>query len=85
LQISGVGDPEHLGRIGVPVIHELRGVGKNMQDHYVCRMIYPIHGARTVNERARGLPLAAEIVRYLVTGKGMLTYSASLVAAWVKV
>jgi hypothetical protein len=29
LQISGVGDPEHLGRIGVPVIHELRGVGKN--------------------------------------------------------
>src|SRR6202140_3216130 len=85
LQISGVGDPEHLGRIGVPVIHELRGVGKNMQDHYVCRMTYPIHGARTANERARGLPLAAEIVRYLVTGKGMLTYSASLVAASVKV
>ena len=66
LQISGVGDPEHLGRVGVPVIHELRGVGKNMQDHYVCRMTYPIHGARTANERARGLPLAAEIVRYLV-------------------
>jgi choline dehydrogenase len=85
LQLSGVGDPEHLGRVGVPVIHELRGVGKNMQDHYVCRMTYPIHGARTANERARGLPLAAEIVRYLVTGKGMLTYSASLVAASVKV
>ena len=85
LQISGVGDPDHLGRVGVPVIHELRGVGKNMQDHYVCRMTYPIHGARTANERARGLPLAAEIVRYLVTGKGMLTYSASLVAASVKV
>src|SRR5207237_6112610 len=75
LQLSGVGDPEHLGRIGVPVVHELRGVGKNMQDHYVCRMTYPIHGARTANERARGLPLAAEIVRYLVTGKGMLTSS----------
>src|SRR2546423_2898937 len=85
LQISGIGDPEHLGRVGVPVIHELRGVGKNMQDHYVCRMTYPIHGARTANERARGLPLAAEIVRYLVTGKGMLTYSASLVAASAKV
>jgi choline dehydrogenase len=34
LQLSGVGDPEHLGRIGVPVAHELRGVGKNMQDHF---------------------------------------------------
>src|SRR6201981_1248303 len=31
------------------------------------------------------LPLAAEIVRYVVTGKGMLTYSASLCAASVKV
>jgi len=85
LQISGVGDPEHLGRIGVLLVHELRGVGKNMQDHYVCRMTYPIHGARTANERARGLPLAAEALRYLVTGKGMLTYSASLCAASVKV
>ena len=85
LQLSGVGDPEHLARIGVPVIHELRGVGKNMQDHYVCRMTYPIHGASTANERARGLPLAAEVLRYLVIGKGMLTYSASLCAASVKV
>jgi choline dehydrogenase len=37
LQLSGVGDPEHLG-IGVPVVHELRGIGKNMQDHYVARV-----------------------------------------------
>jgi choline dehydrogenase len=85
LQISGVGDPEHLGKIGVPVVHALPGVGKNMQDHYVVRMTYPIHGAQTANERSRGLPLAAEVLRYMFTGKGMLTYSASLVAASVKV
>src|SRR5437763_7629750 len=85
LQLSGVGDPEHLGRIGVPVVHELTGVGKNMQDHYVVRVTYPIHGLTTINERARGLPLAGEVLRYLVTGKGMLTYSASLVAASVKI
>jgi choline dehydrogenase len=85
LQLSGVGGPEHLAKIGVPVVHELRGVGKNMQDHYIARISYPVSGARTVNERSRGLPLAGEIVRYLVTGKGMLTYSASLAAASVKV
>src|SRR3954447_24003027 len=85
LQLSGVGDPEHLGRIGVPVVHELRGVGKNMQDHYVARVSYPVVGARTANERSRGLPLAGEVIRWLVTGKGMLTYSPSLVAASVKV
>jgi len=85
LQLSGVGDAEHLGRIGVPVLHELKGVGKNMQDHYVVRVTYPVHGIATANERARGLPLAGEVLRYLVTGKGMLTYSASLVAASVKI
>jgi choline dehydrogenase len=85
LQLSGVGDPDHLGRIGVPVVHELRGVGKNMQDHYVARVSYPVVGAKTANERSRGLPLAGEVIRWLVTGKGMLTYSPSLVAASVKV
>jgi choline dehydrogenase len=85
LQLSGVGDPEHLSRIGVPVVHELRGVGKNMQDHYTARVSYPVVGAQTANERSRGLPLAGEVMRWLFTGKGMLTYSPSIVAASVKV
>src|SRR5438046_3105275 len=85
LQLSGIGDPDHLGRIGVPVVHELRGVGKNMQDHYVARVSYPVVGAQTANERSRGLPLAGEVMRWLFTGKGMLTYSPSIVAASVKV
>ena len=85
LQLSGVGDPEHLGRIGVPLVHELKGVGKNMQDHYVVRVTYPIHGMATANEKARGLPLAGEVLRYLVKGTGVLTYSASLIAASVKI
>ena len=85
LQISGVGDPELLGKIGVPVVHALPGVGKNMQDHYVVRVTYPIHGMATANEKARGLPLAGEVLRYLIAGKGVLTYSASLIAASVKI
>ena len=84
LQLSGVGDPEHLAKIGVPVVHESRGVGKNMQDHYVARVSYRVEGAETANERSRGLPLAGEVMRWLFTGKGMLTYSPSIVAASVK-
>src|SRR5467141_1203061 len=85
LQLSGVGDPEHLGKIGVPVVHALPGVGKNMQDHYTARVSYPVVGAQTANERSRGLPLAGEVMRWLITGKGMLSYSPSLVAASIKV
>jgi len=85
LQLSGVGAPEHLTRIGIPVHHALPGVGQNLQDHYIARISYPVSGMATVNERSRGLALAGEVVRYLATGKGMLTYSASLAAASVKV
>jgi choline dehydrogenase len=85
LQLSGVGDPALLGKIGVPVVHALNGVGKNMQDHYTARVSYPVVGAQTANERSRGLPLAGEVLRWLITGKGMLTYSPSIVAASVKV
>ena len=85
LQLSGVGDPEHLGKIGVPVVHELRGVGRNMQDHYSARISHPVVGMATANEKSYGLPLAMEVVRWVITGKGMLSYSPSLVAASVKV
>src|SRR5437868_5000109 len=56
-----------------------------MQDHYVARVSYPVVGAQTANERSRGLPLAGEVMRWLFTGKGILTYSPSIVAASVKV
>src|ERR1700738_1974892 len=85
LQLSGVGAPEHLSRVGIPVQHALPGVGQNLQDHYIARISYPVTGMPTVNERSRGVALCGEIMRYLVTGKGMLTYSASLAAASVKV
>lgn len=83
--MPGVADSEHLGKVGVPVVHELRGVGKNMQDHYVARVSYPVVGAQTGNERSRRLPFGGEVMRWLFTGKGMLTCSPSIVAASVKV
>lgn len=33
LQLSGIGDPQDIMDVGLPVFHELKGVGKNMQDH----------------------------------------------------
>src|SRR3954453_7636393 len=50
-----------------------------------ARVSYPVVGAQTANERSRGLPLAGEVIPSLITGKGMLTYSPSIVAASVKV
>ena len=85
LQLSGVGDPDHLAGIGIPVMHELKGVGRNMQDHFQARISYRVEGMATANEKSRGIPLAMEIAKWVLTGKGMLSYSPSLVAASVKV
>ncbi len=33
LELSGVGDARTLGGLGIPVVHDLPGVGENLQDH----------------------------------------------------
>jgi choline dehydrogenase len=85
LQLSGGGDPDHLDRIGVPVRHALPGVGRNLQDHFIARVTCAVSGIPTLNEKSRGLPFAGEVLRYLFSGTGMLTYAASLVAVSARV
>jgi choline dehydrogenase-like flavoprotein len=85
LQLSGIGGPEALAQAGITVRHALPGVGQNFQDHYIARMACEVRDIETLNERGRGLRFGREVLRYLAAGEGMLTYSASLCAASVKV
>jgi choline dehydrogenase len=85
LQLSGIGAPEVLEKAGIAVSHALPGVGQNFQDHYIARMTCEVRGIETLNERGRGLNFGREVWRYLSSGSGMLTFSASLCAASVKV
>ncbi|MGZ5921084.1 MAG: GMC family oxidoreductase [Rhizomicrobium sp.] len=55
LQRSGVGDPEFLRAMGIAVVHEREGVGKNLQDHLQQRMIYKVSGVKTLNETYHSL------------------------------
>jgi choline dehydrogenase len=63
----------------------LPGVGKNLQDHFLARVTAEVTGIGTANEKSRGLPFVGELMRYVFSGTGLLTYAASLVAASVKV
>lgn len=40
LMLSGVGPRRHLDSIGVPVVHDLPGVGQNLQDHAAVLVTY---------------------------------------------
>jgi choline dehydrogenase len=75
LQISGIGHAVHLQEIGVPVVHHVPGVGENLRDHYAARMAWRVRGAATLNERAHGLPLAMEVLKYALFQRGLLAMS----------
>ncbi len=55
LEVSGIGAGEVLGAAGIPVRHELPGVGENLQDHLQIRTAYKVKNALTLNERAATL------------------------------
>jgi choline dehydrogenase len=79
LQISGVGPGVLLSSIGVPVLHELRGVGENFRDHYSVRLVARVKNSTTINELSRGLGLAGQIMRWAMGKPSILAVTPSLV------
>ncbi|ARU89502.1 GMC family oxidoreductase [Pseudomonas sp. M30-35] len=53
LQLSGVGSHELLKKFAIPLVHELPGVGENLQDHLQIRMIYQCTRPITTNDELR--------------------------------
>ncbi|MEX3915557.1 GMC family oxidoreductase [Paraburkholderia sp. BR10872] len=49
LELSGIGDAARLAQLGIGVVHDLRGVGENLQDHLQLRMAFRVNGVRTLN------------------------------------
>jgi choline dehydrogenase len=84
LQISGVGPAEHLRSIGVDVLHDAPGVGANLCDHYQVKVMQRVRGALTVNGLSRGPRLGGEIMRWLVAGRGALTFGATQVSVFCR-
>ncbi len=74
LQVSGIGPAAHLQSLGIPVVHDLPGVGANLIDHYIIRVVHRVQGETTINEVARWPRVLPEIARFFLTGKGALTF-----------
>lgn len=83
LEVSGIGAPDVLGAIGVPVRHALPGVGENYHDHYAIRMNWRLHNVRSLNECTRGPRLWAAVVQYLTRRTGILTLGPALCHGFV--
>jgi choline dehydrogenase len=85
LQLSGVGPAALLREHGVEVVHDLPGVGENLQDHFVVAETFRLKkGTVSVNEMTRGTRFLGEAFKYLFKRRGLLTLSAAHVAVFCK-
>jgi choline dehydrogenase len=55
LQLSGVGRAAMLQEKGVPVVHDLSGVGENLQDHLQLRVMFKVGNVTTTNDELRSV------------------------------
>jgi choline dehydrogenase len=85
LELSGIGRGEVLQRHGIPVVADLPGVGENLQDHYMIGAQWRVKREYvTVNELSHGARLAAEVLKYLLTHKGLLSYAVAHIVAFAR-
>lgn len=77
LELSGIGQSELLRTFGISPVHELKGVGENLRDHYSPRVKFAISARNaTFNDNARGWRLAREAMKYALWGEGFLASTA---------
>ncbi len=65
LMLSGVGPANHLREMGIPVVHELPGVGQNLRDHPIVALICDVREDHPQDPLA---PRTQCALRYTATG-----------------
>ncbi len=74
LQLSGIGPADHLQDLGIGVVHDSPGVGANLNDHFVVRIVHKVKGAITLNQIADSIRVVPEVLKYAISGNGALTF-----------
>ncbi len=67
LMLSGVGPAEQLGDLGIPVVRDLPGVGRNLRDHPTAAVLYRAKGEKPDVHA----PVTQVGLRYTVPGSGL--------------
>jgi choline dehydrogenase len=85
LQVSGIGDSNKLKKLGIQIIHELKGVGENLQDHLMFRPIYKIQKLKSLNKKINSLFGNLLIgLEYVFNRSGPMTIGASQLGMFAK-
>ncbi len=84
LLLSGIGPADELNEVGVPVVHDLSGVGKGLQDHLDAATIYKATTKLTYDDAGRFPQKYVHGARYLLFRSGPVTSSGCEAVAYAK-
>lgn len=85
LMASGIGAAAHLRELGIDVVHDLPGVGQNLQDHADILVNKQLHTTDLFGRSLQGAArLLGEIVRYRRHRTGMVTSNLAEAGAFVR-
>jgi choline dehydrogenase len=75
LEFSGIGDADRLRALGIPVLHDLPGVGENLSDHFHIRVTWRSRGVLTVNDLLNKpwLHGPTQMLRWQLLGTGLFS------------
>ncbi|MFN3584314.1 choline dehydrogenase [Phenylobacterium sp.] len=71
LQLSGIGDPDALGKHGIKAIHALKGVGANLQDHLDACLSWECPKPITIYSMRKGVKQLFVGLNYMLFNKGI--------------
>ena len=85
LQVSGIGESKKLKEFNINIINELKGVGRNLQDHLMFRPVYKVKNLKSLNGKINSLFGNFLIgLEYILQQSGPMTMGASQVCGFAK-
>ena len=84
LMNSGIGDSSELNKHGIDVLHELKGVGKNLQDHYAVVNSFNCTQPITLHRSASFIKTQMSGLQYLLFGTGDAAFPPTSAGAFFK-
>ncbi|MEX0954948.1 MAG: choline dehydrogenase [Rhizobiaceae bacterium] len=73
LMLSGIGPAQELAEHGIESVHNLPGVGKNLQDHVDCVMVWECPKPVTLYGDLRADKLVLSVIQGMLLGSGVVT------------
>jgi choline dehydrogenase len=84
LERSGVGDPDRLAALGIPVVHANPAVGENLIEHRGIIVQWKLKKDVSQNKEFSGWRLLKSTLMYYLTHDGPMSSAAYEIGAWFK-